>query len=138
HRASWREGVKGLLEQQAAALFTLAMQDVPCGGDRVSSAEIRFEQVTFHELETVSNSETSRHFPRNRDNARPINRSHADMRGLLRESDAPYAGPRGQIEHRQGRRRLGDAQRFAQLLGGGVMYGKNVFDKPQEKRDAVP
>src|SRR5712692_1098734 len=51
--APWCEGIKGLLQQQAAALFTLAMQDVPCGGDRVSAAKIRFEQVAFHETETV-------------------------------------------------------------------------------------
>src|SRR5258708_39596126 len=42
-RASWREGFERLLEQQAAALLPLTMENVACNGDLVAAAKVRFE-----------------------------------------------------------------------------------------------
>ena len=51
-----RERIEGPFEQQAAARFTLAVQNMPCGGDGMPAAEIRFQQVASDETEAVGNA----------------------------------------------------------------------------------
>src|SRR5262249_61904807 len=89
-RAAWSKCFEGLLEQQATAFLTFAVQNVPERRDHVAFTEVRGMQVTSHECVTVGETVPSSDFLRDCDDPGPIDRSDSYQGRLLRDGHAPH------------------------------------------------
>ena len=113
------------------------MQNVSERSDVVTVAEICFQQIALHKIETIVHTKFFRDTFCGWNHSRPVDRGHAHSWRLLGERDSPNPRAGCEVENADIAFRLRQLQVIAKLLCAGVAHWNDVFYQFTEELRAL-